>query len=119
VLINDSRQPVTLEAASVGTLGPGLEVVGYPVYNVADTDWTVLDALDEAIPSTPDIIKASRYKVNGLVIKPGEQSRFIVTVRVRVTAANPGSIHGCVVRYRTAGKLYQQKFSCWFAFGEL
>jgi hypothetical protein len=115
---NKTDQPIKLTGASVQSVPPGVQVLGYPIYSLAEVGNYLLDYDDSDPGNTVQLQTKKDYAGTGVTIAPHGDSKFYVMVAVKVTGTVTHTLSGCRFDYTQSNHRYSQTFPCEFQLGD-
>jgi hypothetical protein len=115
---NKTDQPIKLTGASVQSVPSGVQVLGYPIYSLAEVGNYLLDYDDSDPGNTVRLQTMKDYSKVGVSIAAHSDSKYYVMVAVKVTGTVTHNLSGCRFEYTTGNHRYSQTFPCEFQLGD-
>jgi hypothetical protein len=115
---NKSDRPIKLTGASVQSVPPGAQVLGYPIYSLAEVGNYLLDYDDSDPGNTVRLQTMKDYSKTGVTIAAHSDSKYYVMVAVKVIGTVTHTLSGCRFEYTQGNHNYSQTFPCEFQLGD-
>ncbi len=115
---NKSGHSIQLTGASLQSIPTGIQVLGYPIYSLAEVGGNLLSDTDSG-GSSSDLFRTRKdYAPAGVAIAAHSDSNYLVMVAVRVTGSGDHTLSGCRFTYTRDNHAYTQTFRCEFQLGD-
>ncbi len=115
---NKSDQVIKLTGASIEHTPAGVQVLGYPIYSLAEVGDYLL-SYDDSDPGNTLSLEAKKdYSAEGVTIPPRSDSDFFVMVAVKVVGPVTQVLSGCIFDYTVGSQKHRQSFPCEFQLGD-
>ncbi|OKK06529.1 hypothetical protein AMK26_11020 [Streptomyces sp. CB03234] len=111
---NQSSRPLRITKVELIDVPAGLEVAGYPAFDLDDTDGVPLLA-KEGVPHMPRFSRLVDHSAAGVVVEPNSFSGYYYAAHLKITGPIREKGQGCRFQYEQDGEKYEQIVGCAFA----